>query len=55
MHGRSTEKSSIESDDNYQGKAEISDNQEFNCKNDDTMWGSVNFSIIQIIFNVPCN
>ena len=28
---------STESDDNSQGKEEINDNQEFNCKHDDTM------------------
>ena len=41
MHWRSTEKRPTESNDNYQGKAEISDNQEFNCEHDDAMWGSV--------------
>ena len=34
---------STESDDNSQGKSEISENQDFNCKHEDTMWGSVKF------------
>ena len=41
MHGISTEKSAAESDENSQGKEEISDDQEFNCEYEDAMWGSI--------------